>query len=133
LDVRALVDVHHRSGSLVTLALVPNREPAKYGGAIMDDDGTISQFVTRGTAANGSYHFIGVQMAQAEAFRPLAPGEPAQTIGGLYDRLIAAHRGSIRGFVSEAAFWDIGTPEDYANTSAEFAGRESNIGRTSTQ
>jgi NDP-sugar pyrophosphorylase family protein len=124
LNVRALVDAHRRSHALVTLALVPNREPGKYGGAIMDEDGTISRFVSRGTAATGSYHFIGVQMAQADAFRPLAPGEPAQTIGGLYDALIAAHRGSIRGFVSNAAFCDIGTLEDYAKTSAEIARRE---------
>jgi len=44
LDVRALVDAHRRSDALVTLALVPNREPEKYGGAIMKDDGTVTGF-----------------------------------------------------------------------------------------
>jgi NDP-sugar pyrophosphorylase family protein len=124
LNVQALVDAHRGSGALVTLALVPNREPGKYGGAIMDDDGTISRFVMRGATANGSFHFIGVQIAQAEAFRQLAPGHPARTIGGLYDRLIASHHGSIRGFVSSAAFCDIGTLEDYAKTSARLARQE---------
>jgi NDP-sugar pyrophosphorylase family protein len=124
LNVRTLIDAHRGSGALITLALVPDREPGKYGGAIIDDDGAITRFVKSGTAANRSHHFIGVQVAQAEAFRPLTPGEPAQTIGGLYDRLMAARPGSVRGFVSDAAFWDIGTPEDYARTSAEFARRE---------
>jgi mannose-1-phosphate guanylyltransferase len=120
LDVCALVDVHRRSDALVTLALVANREPEKYGGAILEDDGTVAGFAARGVAAQGSFHFIGVQMVRAEVFRPLPPGKPAQSIGGLYDTLIAARPGSIRGFVSDAAFWDIGTPEDYARTCAAF-------------
>jgi NDP-sugar pyrophosphorylase family protein len=129
-DVRALVGAHRRSDALVTLALVPNREPEKYGGAIMKDDGTVTGFVARGPSAKGSYHFIGVQMVHAEVFRQLAPGQPAPSIGGLYDALIAAHPGSIRGYVSDAAFWDIGTPEDYAQTSAALAAREANGRRT---
>lgn len=133
LNVRALVDSHRRSDALVTLALVPNREPEKYGGAIMNDDGTVTSFAARGVAARGSFHFIGVQMVHAEPFRQLPRGQPAQSIGGLYDALIAARPGSIRGFVSDAAFWDIGTPEDYARTSAEFAARESNARRTSSR
>lgn len=120
LNVSALVDVHHRSGALVTLALVPNREPEKYGGAIVKSEGNVTGFAARGIAARGSFHFIGVQMVQAEVFRQLTPGQPAQSIGGLYDELIAAHPGSIRGFVSDAAFWDIGTLEDYARTCAAF-------------
>jgi NDP-sugar pyrophosphorylase family protein len=86
----------------------------------MKEDGTVTSFAPRGSSAKGSYHFIGVQMAHAEAFRQLAAGRPAASIGGLYDTLIAARPGSIRGFVSDAAFWDIGTPEDHARTSAEF-------------
>jgi NDP-sugar pyrophosphorylase family protein len=128
LNVRALVDAHRRSDALVTLALVPNREPEKYGGAIMKDDGTVTSFAARGASATGSYHFIGVQMVQAKAFRQLAAGQPAPSIGGLYDALIAARPGSIRGYLSEAAFWDIGTAEDYARTSAEFEKLEKGYG-----
>ena len=94
----------------------------------MQDDGAVTGFVPRGAAASGThhgvYHFIGVQVVHADAFRQLPPGEPASSIGGVYDALIAARRGSVRGFVSDAAFWDIGTPEDYARTSAEFEERE---------
>lgn len=128
LNLRALVDAHRRSDALVTLALVQNREPGKYGGVIMADDGTVTGFTSRGPAEKGSYHFIGVQMARAEAFRRLPAGRPAQSIGGLYDALIAARPGSIRGYVSGAAFWDIGTPEDYARASAELSKREEGVG-----
>jgi len=128
LDVRALVDAHRRSDALVTLALVPNREPEKYGGAIMKDDGTVTGFAARGASAKGSYHFIGAQMVHAEAFRQLAAGQAAPSIGGLYDALIAARPGSIHGYVSDAAFWDIGTAEDYARTCAEFEKLEKGYG-----
>ena len=128
LNVSALVDAHRRSDALVTLALVPNREPEKYGGAIMQDDGTVSSFAARGASAKGSYHFIGAQMVHAEAFRQLAACQPASSIGGLYDALIAARPGSIRGYVSDAAFWDIGTAEDHARTSAEFEKLEKGYG-----
>ena len=94
----------------------------------MEDDGTVTGFVPRGATPRGTphgvYHFIGVQVVQADAFRQLPAGEPASSIGGVYDQLLAARRGSVRGFVSDAAFWDIGTPEDYAQTSAEFEERK---------
>jgi NDP-sugar pyrophosphorylase family protein len=60
-------------------------------------------------------------MAAAEVFRPLPEGRPANSVGDVYDRLIAARPGSIRGWVSDAAFWDIGTLDDYERTSAAIA------------
>jgi NDP-sugar pyrophosphorylase family protein len=124
LNLGALIDAHAASDALVTLALVPNREPHKYGGALLDADDIVTGFVAPGTSASGSFHFIGVQAVRAEAFRRLPPGQPAKTIGGLYDALIGERRGSIRGFVTDATFSDIGTLEDYTNTSAELTRRE---------
>jgi len=64
---------------------------------------------------------IGVQAVQAQAFARLVDGEPANSVwGGLYEQLIAEKPGSIRGYVCDARFWDIGTPEDYAATDAAF-------------
>ena len=138
LNLRALVDAHRGdcgnagSGALVTLALVPNRQPHKYGGVRMEDDGTVTGFVPRSAASSGTdhgiYHFIGVQVVHADAFRQLPSGEPARSIGGVYDQLLAARPGSVRGFVSDAAFWDIGTPEDLAQTSAELEEQEKGVG-----
>jgi NDP-sugar pyrophosphorylase family protein len=134
LNLAALIDAHaaHSThgtdrtrgadggvNALVTLALVPNREPHKYGGVVLDGGGAVTGFVPPGPAAEGSHHFIGVQVAQAEAFRDVPQGEPARSIGGVYDALIAARAGTVRGFVCDAAFWDIGTVADYERTSAE--------------
>jgi NDP-sugar pyrophosphorylase family protein len=120
LNVAALVDEHRGSGALVTLALVRNRDPDKYGGVELGGDGRVARFVARGAASRDSYHFIGVQVARAEVFRTLPRGRPAKSIGGVYDALIAAEPGAVRGFVCNAEFWDIGTVDDYRETSAEF-------------
>jgi NDP-sugar pyrophosphorylase family protein len=123
-DVHDLAATHERSGALVTLALVPNREFDRYGGVVLDSNGAVTGFARRGPSAEGSYHFIGVQMARAEAFRGVEPHVPANTIGGVYDRLFAERPGSVRGYVCDAAFWDVGTVDDYRRTSVEFMKRE---------
>jgi NDP-sugar pyrophosphorylase family protein len=124
LNVSALVDAHRASDALVTLALVSTFDPQKYGGVLLGPEGSVDGFVARGSGGP-AFHFIGVQVASAAAFRRLPAGEPAQSIGDLYDALIAERPGAVRGFVSDAEFWDIGTPEDYATTCAVFAARES--------
>jgi NDP-sugar pyrophosphorylase family protein len=120
-DLQAVFDAHSRTAALVTLALVRNVEPHRYGGVRLSDDGAVERFVSAGRAAEGSFHFIGVQVASAEAFQGIPAGTRANTIGGVYDTLIAARPGSIRGFVSDASFWDVGTPADYISTSNAFA------------
>ena len=122
-DPAGLAEAHGGSGALVTLALVPNREFERYGGVILDADGCVTGFVRRGPSAEGSYHYIGVQAVQAAAFEAVPQGESARSIGGVYDTLMHQHPGSVRGFVSDAEFWDVGTVEDYWRTSTAFAQR----------
>ena len=116
-DLAALSDAHAVSGALATLALVPNRNPDRYGGVQLDAGSLVTGFVPRGRAAVGSFHFVGLQAVEADAFRPVRAGQVAQSIGGLYDTLMATRPGSVRGVVREAAFWDVGTASDYWNTS----------------
>jgi NDP-sugar pyrophosphorylase family protein len=122
-DPAGLIEAHATSGALVTLALVPNREFERYGGVLLDADGCVTGFVRRGPSAEGSYHFIGVQVVQAAAFDSVPQGEAARSIGGVYDTLMHRHPGSVRGFVSDAEFWDVGTVDDYWRTSTAFAKR----------
>jgi len=121
LSLAHLAAAHASSSALVTIALIPNRDPDRYGGAVLDAGGYVTGFVPRGASARGSYHVIGVQAAQADAFAGLTDGEPVNSVRGLYEQLIAAKPGSIRGYVTEAQFWDIGTPEDYAATDRAFS------------
>jgi mannose-1-phosphate guanylyltransferase len=123
LALAPMAAAHASSQALVTIALIPNREPERYGGALIDADGHVIGFAPRGEKAAGSYHVIGVQAAQADAFAGLNDGEPVNSVRGLYEQLIATKPGSIRGYVCQASFWDIGTPEDYAATDAAFRNR----------
>lgn len=120
-NLPALAESHAKSGALVTLALIPNLEPLRYGGVKLATDGQVTGFAPRGPAATGSFHFIGAQIASRSVFADLAAGQPANSIGGCYDALIAREPGAIRGFIANAKFWDIGTVADYWRTSAAWS------------
>ena len=108
-----IADAHAASGARVTLALVPNREYLRYGGVQMDESGRVTGFIRRGPAAEGSFHYIGIQVVDGGLFDGITAGEAASSIGGIYDALIVSTPDAIRGVVSEAAFHDVGTPADY--------------------
>jgi len=127
LDMRALAESHTRSGARVTLALVPNVDPLRYGGVLLSEDGGVLGFVPRGPAAAGSLHFIGVQLVHGSVFSGLPPARAANSIGGCYDALLAREPGAIRGFVTNARFWDIGTVADYWQTSWSWTMETSNL------
>lgn len=118
-DLGALAGAHRASGARVTLALVPNRQPQRYGGVRLAPDGRVVGFARRGQSAD-TYLFVGPQVVQAGVFHQVPPGQPAKSIGGVYDRLIEQEPGAVRGFVSDALFWDVGTVPDYWSTSWSF-------------
>jgi len=123
-DLAALAAEHEASAARVTLALVPNREFTRYGGVRLDTDRRVVGFVKRGPAAEGTYHFIGVQLADGRVFDGVRAGEAASSIGGVYDALIRSDPGAVRGFVSDAAFFDVGTVADYWRTHEAFSDAE---------
>jgi mannose-1-phosphate guanylyltransferase/phosphomannomutase len=112
LDLSALAADHRKTGARVTLAVVPNRWPERYGGVITDAVGRVHGFVPRGSAA-ASYHFFGVQIAHSAVFASLPFDEPAESFSGVYRTLISQQPGSVRAFLSAADFWDVGTPATY--------------------
>jgi NDP-sugar pyrophosphorylase family protein len=122
-DVDSLLARHYESGALVTMALIKNPDPNKYGGVLVSDDGWVTGFGARGSglAARSSFHFIGVQVAQAEAFSALEDGVPSESVNMLYPRLIARNPKAIAGHISSSSFLDIGTPSDCLETSLALA------------
>jgi NDP-sugar pyrophosphorylase family protein len=79
------------------------------------DDGVVLGVVPRGSP-RPSFHFIGVQVANRRAFETVPAGQAANSVGDVYDRLIAGRRGSVRAHVCAAQCWDIGTVADYRAT-----------------
>ena len=121
-DLAALARAHRATGALVTMAVVPNSQPGKYGGVAAGADGVMTGFVARG-ASQPSFHFVGVQAAEADAFASVPDGVPFE-VRALYPALSAARRDAVRVFPCAAECLDIGTPADYVATTRLLASRE---------
>jgi NDP-sugar pyrophosphorylase family protein len=122
-DLDALLAAHENNRALVTMALIPNPAPEKYGGVIVGADGFVTGFTRRG-GADPTFHFIGVQVAEARLFEELPDNVPDDTVNRFYPALIERKPDAIAAFVSQAAFRDIGTPADYLQTSLVLAASE---------
>jgi len=122
-DITGLLARHAAAHAAVTMALIPNPEPLKYGGVQVSSDGYVTGFSRPGTPGE-SFHFVGVQAAEARAFAALEDGVPAESVNALYPRLMGGEPAAIAAFVSDASFSDIGTPRDYLETSLALAAIE---------
>jgi NDP-sugar pyrophosphorylase family protein len=114
-DLHALAQTHRETGALVTIAVIPNHRPERYGGLIVDSSGRFHSVVPPGSHAR-SYHVVGVQIVHPSAFARLPLNEPAESIGGVYKELVKEDLGHVRAFLCGADFWDVGTPADYLET-----------------
>jgi NDP-sugar pyrophosphorylase family protein len=122
-DLAALARTHRESGALVTMAVVPNEKPDKYGGIVARGDHVATGFVGRG-AAQPSHHFVGVQIVDSRAFAGVPDNTPSESVGALYPALMASRPGSVRVFPCSVSFHDIGTPADYFHTSLQLAAQD---------
>jgi NDP-sugar pyrophosphorylase family protein len=136
-DLPRMIEQHCRTGAMVTMALIPNPRPDKYGGVLLDAEHAVTAFTPRRapgrppapSEVEGSFHFIGPQVVEAEVFAPLEDGVRAESVMGIYPALMASRPGSVRGFVSDASFQDIGTPADLLQTSLDLAAADGRIDR----
>lgn len=122
-DLGALAGHHRQTGAVVTIAVIPNQWPDRYGGIVVDAAGRFHSAVPRGSRVR-SYHMLGVQIAHPSAFASLPLNEPAESVRGVYPRLVAQDLGAVRAFLTAADFWDVGTPADYFDASREIGLRE---------
>jgi NDP-sugar pyrophosphorylase family protein len=113
LDLPAMLAFHERTGAEVTLALIPNPAPTRYNGLVVDEADSVRERAPKAEGRPDTWHFVGVQIAEARAFAGLAADAPAGTIPGLYLQMAEERPGSVRGWRIDAAFTDVGTPSDY--------------------
>ena len=124
-DLDSLLQRHDASGARVTMALIPNPEPDKYGGVAIDHEHFVSGFTRKG-AVRESFHFIGVQVTHESVFAHLEDGTPYESVATLYPEMMRSDPRAIAAFVSDATFSDIGTPADCLYTSIELSRSEGN-------
>ena len=125
-DLHALAENHRETGALVTIAVIPNVKPDRYGGLVVDATGRFHSVVPPGSPVR-SYHVVGVQMAHPSAFARLPLNEPAESIGALYKDLVKENLGHVRAFLCAADFWDIGTPADYLDACLSIGKAEGDV------
>ena len=122
-DLAALAENHRQTGALVTMAVMANEWPDRYGGIIVDSTGRFHSTVRRGSSVR-SYHFVGVQIAHPAAFAALPTDQPAESVGGHYRTLVAHDLGAVRAFQCPCDFWDVGTAADYLHACRAIGERE---------
>jgi NDP-sugar pyrophosphorylase family protein len=125
-DLHALAENHRETGALVTIAVIPNERPDRYGGLIVDSTGRFHSVVPPGSPVR-SYHVVGVQVAHPSAFARLPLNQPAESIGALYKELVKENLGHVRAFLCAADFWDVGTPADYLEACLLIGKAEGNV------
>jgi mannose-1-phosphate guanylyltransferase len=124
LDLHALAAAHAGGATLVTMAAVAARPGYN---ALRVADGAFAGVIPAAeVAAAGATaaHFIGVQVAEPQAFAAVPPGAAADTLRGLYPQLIAAAPRAVGVWTTTAAFHDVGTPAEYLRTAAHVAAAE---------
>lgn len=121
-DLAALAAQHVDTNALVTMAVV-DADP-RYNAILADESDIVCGFKKSTPGTLGTFHFIGVQAVNAAAFAGINPETRSETVHGMYPDLIASRPGSLRVMRTAAAFFDIGTPRDYLDTSLELAARE---------
>lgn len=107
-----LLAAHRRTNAAVTLAVIPNPSPRHYNGLEVTE-GWVTGARPRGTEAEGTWHFIGIQVVNASVFAALADNEPAETVHGVYRAIMGHGAGHIRAEPVDTPFLDVGTPHDY--------------------
>ena len=122
-NLKDMSELHRQSGALVTMALIENPDPDRYGSINVDHDGWITNFMPKGTTTPG-HHFIGVQLVEAKAFESFSDGEIFESVSQLYPRLIERNSRAIRAFICESKFYDIGTLSDYLSTCLSLSGEK---------
>lgn len=121
-DLVGLLRAHDTHDADATLAVTPNPAPDRYGGAIVDERGYITDFVAPGPRARAL--FVGVQIVEAAVFAGLTDGEPAASIGGIYNHLLRTAPPRLRAHEVITPFYDVGTAADYLATSLAFGKAE---------
>jgi len=123
LALAPLVDDHRASGARATLAVIRNPRPDHYNGIRTNADRVVTEFVAKGHT-DPTWHFVGVQVVEADVFDRLPIGKPAETVSGLYRDMVRESPGSVRIWPVDAPFLDVGTAADYLAAVLSLAGAD---------
>jgi mannose-1-phosphate guanylyltransferase len=112
LDLGALLAAHREAAATATIALAPVDDARPYGLVEMDETGRVLAFREKPTNPVAGNVNIGAYVLEPEAVRGVRGGEAVSIEREVYPGLIASGA-LVQGFVSDAYWRDLGTPESY--------------------
>jgi mannose-1-phosphate guanylyltransferase len=124
LDITALVKFHRDRDTLGTLTLTPVDDPSAYGLVPIDSDGRIERFIEKPQPDEIVTNLInaGTYVLEPQILNYVPAGVPFSfervLEGGLFPLLLAEGE-ALYGFVSNAYWLDIGTPEKYLRANSD--------------
>src|SRR4051794_8795702 len=112
LDLTAQMQQHERTGAVATLALTPVEDPSAYGLVRTREDGEVTEFVEKPSPDQIDTNNIsaGAYVLERSVLGLLEAGQSASIERQVFPRLVG---NGLYGFVGEAYWMDIGTPERY--------------------
>lgn len=116
-DLRALFDFHLDRGSLMTLSLTRVPDASRYGSVEVDSNGLITGFREKDEASPGPGLInAGMSILSRKFIEELPDKESFSMERDVLPE--AVQKGWMYGFVSQGAFFDIGTPSSYEDFQA---------------
>jgi mannose-1-phosphate guanylyltransferase len=112
LDITAQIAQHERTGARATLALTPVEDPSNYGLVRTRPDGRVTEFVEKPSADQIDTRNIsaGCYVLEKDVLDLLEADQPASIERDVFPQLVG---NGLYGYVGEAYWLDIGTPERY--------------------
>ncbi len=116
-DVEALFRFHREKNARVTLSLRHVSDVSRYGSVVVDENGLIREFLEKepGVHRPGLIN-AGLSLLSYETIQELPSGRAFSMEAEIFPGL--ARSGLMAGLPQAGAFFDIGTPESYADFTA---------------
>jgi mannose-1-phosphate guanylyltransferase / phosphomannomutase len=124
-DLDALIDVHRRSGALVTVGLKSVPDPLEYGIVIREPDGRITRFLEKPTWGQVFSDTVntGIYVMEPEVLRDVPEDTEVDWSADVFPLLL--ERGApLYGCLLEGYWEDVGTLESYHQAHAAVLNRE---------
>jgi mannose-1-phosphate guanylyltransferase len=112
LDLRAMLAFHHQRKAMATISLTPVEDARPYGLVDTDDEGRVLSFREKPTKLVPGNINAGTYVLEPEALAGWSRGLTISIEREVFPNLIEA-RQPVYGFLSDAYWMDLGTPERY--------------------
>jgi len=113
LDLRKLIETHRKSGATATIALHEVEDPSRYGVVELDSKNHVGRFVEKPKPGETPSRLVnaGVYILEPPVLELIQPERKVSVEREVFP--ILASEGTLRGYVFDGLWTDIGKPNDY--------------------